>query len=105
MRISDWSSDVCSSDLTSTCSSTSVTVSNMAPTAAIDDSAAQTYGGQTALVLPKGDDLAVPAEADDPGSDDLTFTWDWDGPSASNETPTSKKNGRAPCRARGSQYV
>lgn len=82
---------VCGSDDdTSTCSSTSVTVSNVAPTATIDDSSAQTYGGQTALILPKGDDLAVPAEADDPGSDDLTFTWDWDGPSASNETPTSK---------------
>ena len=82
---------VCGSDDdTSTCSSTSASVANTAPTAAIDDSSAQTYAGTTALILPKGDSLGVPAEADDPGSDDLLFTWDWDGPSSSVETPSSQ---------------
>lgn len=57
------------------------TVSNVDPTATIDASAEQVYDGVSAFVLEAGGDLTVPANATDPGSDDLTFTWDWsDGP-------------------------
>jgi hypothetical protein len=55
-----------------------VTVINVDPTADIDSSGEQTYDGVSAFVLEAGGDLTVPVNSTDPGSDDLTFTWDWD---------------------------
>ena len=52
-------------------------VANVDPTAAIDTSGEQTYNGHSAFVLEAGEDLTVPASSSDPGSDDLTFAWDW----------------------------
>lgn len=61
-------------------------VANVDPTATIDSSGEQVYDGVSAFVLEKGEDLTVPASSDDPGSDDLTFTWDWDDGTTSEQT-------------------
>jgi hypothetical protein len=53
-------------------------VANVDPSVAIDTSGEQVYDGVSAFVLDAGEDVTVPATATDPGSDDLTFTWDWD---------------------------
>ncbi len=63
------------------------TVANVNPTSVIDTSGEQVYDGVSAFILEAGEDLTVPASSEDPGSDDLTFTWDWDGGSLSGETP------------------
>jgi hypothetical protein len=55
------------------------TVANVAPTAVIDTGGEQTYDGVSAFVLKAGENLTIPASSQDPGSDDLTFLWDWDG--------------------------
>jgi hypothetical protein len=55
------------------------TVANVAPTAVIDTGGEQTYDGVSAFILKAGQDLIIPASSEDPGSDDLTFLWDWDG--------------------------
>ena len=70
-------------------SAADATVANVAPTALIDTSGEQVYDGVSAFILEAGEDLTVPASSEDPGSDDLTFRWDWDGP-LNGETPTSK---------------
>ena len=62
------------------------TVANVDPTAEIDTSGEQIYDGESAFILEAGEDLTVPASSEDPGSDDLLFTWDWDGP-LNGETP------------------
>ena len=63
------------------------TVANVDPTAVIDSSGEQVYDGKSAFILEAGEDLTIPVGSQDPGSDDLTFTWDWDGP-LNGETPT-----------------
>ncbi len=63
-------------------------VANVAPTSVIDTSGEQVYDGVSAFILKAGEPLTVPASSQDPGSDDLTFTWDWDG-LLNGETPTS----------------
>lgn len=40
----------------------------------------------SAFVLEKGENLTIPAASTDPGSDDLTFTWDWDDGTSTSET-------------------
>lgn len=64
-------------DDTSSSDTESAPVRNVNPTAGIDAAGTQSYGGVTAFVLPAGEELAVPVGSADPGSDDLTFTWDW----------------------------
>ncbi len=66
-----------SDDDTSTSASSSAGVDNVDPTAEIDGSGAETYGGQSAFVVSAGEDLTVPVGSEDPGSDDLTFEWAW----------------------------
>lgn len=62
-------------------------VDNVDPTVAIDLGATQVYDSQPPVfIVEKGDDLTVPANAVDPGSDDLTFTWDWDDGSTDSQT-------------------
>jgi hypothetical protein len=68
-------------------SSATASVANVNPTAAIDSSGEQVYDGVSAFVLEKGETLTVPASSSDPGSDDLTFTWDWgDGTTSSTKS-------------------
>lgn len=66
-----------SDDDTSTSASSTAGVDNVDPTAVIDDSGAETYGGQSAFVVHAGEDLTVPVGSEDPGSDDLAFEWAW----------------------------
>jgi hypothetical protein len=53
----------------------SVVVGNLDPTATIDVSDAISFPGGDYLVVEAGATLPVAAEGTDPGSDDLTFTW------------------------------
>jgi hypothetical protein len=73
-------------DDTTTSGSRDAVVANLDPTAAIDTSSAQSYGGQDALVLQAGESLTVPARSTDEGSDDLSFTWDWDDGTTDSQT-------------------
>ena len=66
-----------SDDDTSTGSTSSAGVDNVAPTAEIDSSGEQTYGGLSAFIVQAGEDLTVPVRSEDPGSDDLEFAWAW----------------------------
>jgi len=75
-----------SDDDTSSQGSGVAAVANVNPTAGIDSSGEQVYDGVSAFVLEKGEDLTIPASSTDPGSDDLTFTWDWDDGTTSSET-------------------
>lgn len=68
----------------------SVTVDNVDPTATIDTAGEQVYDGVSAFILKAGESLDIPASSTDPGSDDLTFLWDWDGPSLNGETPSQQ---------------
>ncbi len=74
-----FSVEVCvADDDTQTCDTTDVVVDNVDPTAVIDESGATIVNGVPTFVTSIGDPLDVPVHSDDPGSDDLTFTWDWD---------------------------
>lgn len=73
-------------DDTSASDTENAVVANVDPTAEIDHSGEETYDGVSAFVLSAGGDLTVPASSVDPGSDDLTFTWDWDDGSTDTET-------------------
>lgn len=64
-------------DTTGNCDSSIATVGNVDPTAVIDTTAEQVYDGVSAFILEVGEDLTVPVGSEDPGSDDLTFEWDW----------------------------
>ena len=65
-------------DTTGTCNQTSVQVTNVNPTATIDDSAAVLVNGVPTLIVQAGQSLSIPGRSTDPGSDDLTLTWLWD---------------------------
>lgn len=56
--------------------SAALTVRNVAPTATIDVSGYSLVNG--VLVTSAGTPIDVKARSTDPGSDDLTLTWDWD---------------------------
>jgi hypothetical protein len=89
----DFDVEVCATDLvggapnpTPVCATEVAAVANVDPTVTIDSTGEQTYDGVSAFVAEKGDDVSVPANATDPGSDDLTFTWDWDDGTTSVQT-------------------
>lgn len=70
--------EVCvADDDTQTCDTTDVTVDNVDPGVMIDESAATVINGNPALLGQIGQPLDVAVAAIDPGSDDLTFRWDW----------------------------
>ena len=66
-----------SDDDTTTCSTVTAAVSNVIPTAVIAPSGQTTYDGTSAYVAHAGGPITVEARSVDPGSDDLTLTWDW----------------------------
>ncbi|MEO6713522.1 MAG: M36 family metallopeptidase [Mycobacteriales bacterium] len=72
-------------DATST-GTTAAEVLNVPPTADIDGSGEQSYGGASAFVVRAGASVSVPARSTDPGSDDLAFTWGWDDGTSSTQT-------------------
>lgn len=52
-------------------------VSNVDPTATIDESGATTWNGQTIFFVEAGTPATFEGNGTDPGSDDLTFAWDF----------------------------
>lgn len=73
-----FSVQVCvADDDTQTCDTTDVVVDNVAPTSVIDETGSVLVNGIPTFITPIGDALDISAHSDDPGSDDLTFTWDW----------------------------
>lgn len=70
--------DVCvSDDDTTTCGSTVATVDNVAPTLTLDTSSAVSFPGDTAFLGKAGVPQTHDAAGTDPGSDDLTFAWNF----------------------------
>ena len=67
-----------SDDDTTTCGTVTAVVANVAPTAVIAPSGQTTYDGTSAYVTHASGTVTVEASSADPGSDDLTLTWDWD---------------------------
>ncbi|WP_165949397.1 S8 family serine peptidase [Kribbella turkmenica] len=64
-------------------------VTNVAPTAVIDESGAQVVNGVPTFIGERGRPVAFKAKSTDPGSDDLTLSWSWgDGPPAPDVTTT-----------------
>lgn len=55
-----------------------VTVTNVDPTATIDESGATTVNGTPTIIAQAGDTVAFSGRSTDPGSDDLTLSWDFD---------------------------
>ena len=55
-----------------------VTVGNVAPSAEIDESTAILINGMPTFLATAGDPVDFEADSEDPGSDDLDVTWDWD---------------------------
>jgi len=79
--------DITDDDAGTGSSAADATVANVNPTSVIDEGGHQVYDGVSAFILKAGESLDVPASSTDPGSDDLTFRWDWDGPLLNGETP------------------
>lgn len=74
-----FSVNVCASDDdATTCGAVNAVVGNADPTATIDPSGQTTYDGVSAYITNAGGTITVEARSTDPGSDDLTLTWDWD---------------------------
>jgi hypothetical protein len=55
-----------------------VTVNNVSPTATIDDTGAVSINGVPTVISTAGTPVNFSGNTIDPGSDDLTLTWDWD---------------------------
>lgn len=69
---------------------TTVTVRNVAPTAAIDKTNATLVNGVYTIFSTAGSPVPFSGRSTDPGSDDLTLTWNWDdGPPAPDVTVVS----------------
>ena len=70
-----------SDDDTTTCATVVVTVTNVAPTATIDEGATVLVNGVPTVVTEAGTSVPFSGRSTDPGSDDLQLSWDWnDGP-------------------------
>ena len=65
-------------DTSGNCSSTNVTITNTKPTATIDESGTVVVNGMNVILTNAGASNAFSGTSSDPGSDDLTFTWNWD---------------------------
>lgn len=80
-------------DLGSDSATRFVTVQNVDPTAVIDQSGTVLINGVPTIVAHAGDTIPFSGRSTDPGSDDLTLTWDWDdGPPAPDIMVTSLAN-------------
>lgn len=84
----DFTVEVCAADddTTGNCDSEVAAVANVDPTATIDTSGEEVYDGVSAFILEAGEELEVPVGVTDPGSDDLTVTWEWGDGSSDAET-------------------
>jgi hypothetical protein len=69
--------------------SAGVTVNNVDPTAAIDETGTILINGVPTIITSAGSPVDFSGRSTDPGSDDLTLTWDWDdGPPAPDMSTT-----------------
>ena len=84
--------EVCAADDDTTlCESITVKVTNVKPTAVVDTSGTVSVNGIPTTIAHAGTSVDVGARITDPGSDDLTVSWDWgDGTPA--DTSTSLVN-------------
>ena len=73
-------------DDTTVCSVRAVIVTNVLPDPTIDTSGTTLLNGVPTLVTHVGTSVTLRARTTDPGSDDLTLTWDWDDGSPSTVT-------------------
>lgn len=62
----------------SDCNSTQVTITNVNPTATIDESGATDVNGTPVIFAHINQPVAFKGVSTDPGSDDLTLRWNWD---------------------------
>lgn len=70
--------EVCGTDDdTRSCAVTDAVIGNTAPTAVIAPDGQTTYNGQKAYIAHAGVPVEVTGSSADPGSDDLTLTWNW----------------------------
>ena len=75
----DFTVTVCvADDDTEPCEETVVVVDNVDPTATVDESSTTLVNGVPTFIGQVGTPLPIPANATDPGSDDLGFRWAWD---------------------------
>jgi hypothetical protein len=83
---------VCAADDdTMPCNSIAVTVTNVDPTATIDTSGTVSVNGVPTVIAHAGTSVDFGARITDPGSDDLTVTWNW-GDGTPPDTSTSLVN-------------
>ena len=85
-----FDAEVCGSDDdTTTCTNISLTITNVDPTAVIDETNTVLINGMPTFIAHAGETIDFSGRSQDPGSDDLTLTWDWDdGPPAPDESTT-----------------
>ncbi len=80
-------------DTTGNCKSTPVTVTNVDPTAVIDLTGTVLVNGIPTFLAHAGQTVPLSASSTDPGSDDITTTWNWDdGPPVPDVTTLSQVN-------------
>ena len=87
---------VCASDddTSNNCNSQAVTVTNVSPLPVIDEAGTVIVNGVATFVTHAGVTIPFAGRATDPGSDDLSLTWDWDdGPPSPDVTTVSFNNG------------
>jgi hypothetical protein len=93
-----FTAEVCGSDDdTTTCETILLEITNVDPTAVIDESGTVLLNGTPTIVAHAGDPVDFSAQSQDPGSDDLTYNWDWDdGPPAPDVMSTHLVNSPNP---------
>lgn len=86
-----FTATVCGSDDdTTTCRSIGLSVTNVNPTAVIDETGTFLVNGIPTFIVHAGVTMPFTASSFDPGSDDRTTTWDWaDGPPSPDSTKLS----------------
>jgi hypothetical protein len=89
-----FTATICATDDdVTTCQSLPLEVRNVDPTAEIDESGTILVNGMPTFITKDGEVLDLAGRSTDPGSDDLTLTWDWDdGPPAPDVTTASLVN-------------
>jgi hypothetical protein len=69
---------ICPSDeAAGLCSTTSISITNVNPTAAINKASATTVNGVATFLAHAGQPVPFSGRSTDPGSDDLLFDWNW----------------------------